>query len=121
MMSTEDNQMDTMTKKNSSMLKPAKKKKAKRENSGSSIRSKAVNTAVECYWETEPARAHEDDEMKNQLESSIDRKRLKVIMEGKIREEKAKFKQNILSSVGFSSGGATSTNKLRGAMEGDFF
>ena len=41
-------------------------------------------------------------------------------MEGKIKEEKAKFKQNILSSV-VSSGGATSTNKLRGAMEGDFF
>ena len=64
MMSTEDNQMDTMTKKNSSMLKPAKKKKAKRENSGSSIRSKAVNAPVECTWTTEPARAHEDAELK---------------------------------------------------------
>ena len=64
MMSTEDNQMDTMTKKNSSMLKPAKKKKAKRENSGSSIRSKAIVTTVECTWETEPVRAHEDAETK---------------------------------------------------------
>ena len=42
-------------------------------------------------------------------------------MEAKIREEKAKFKQNILSTVGSSYGGATNTNKLRGAMEGDFF
>ena len=42
-------------------------------------------------------------------------------MEAKIREEKAKFKQNILSSVGFSSKDGTLSNKLRGATEGDFF
>ena len=64
-MSTEDNHMATMTKMNSSMLKPAKKKKTKRENSGSSIRSKKTAVApVECTWTTEPVRAHEDAELK---------------------------------------------------------
>ena len=56
------------------VLKPQKKKKIKRESSATSIRSKKVVAPVEVDdWEF--VRPHEDEDLQNQLESSIDKKR----------------------------------------------
>ena len=58
----------------SAVLKPQKKKKSKRESSATSMKSKKVVAPVEVEdWEF--VRPHEDEDLQNQLESSIDKKR----------------------------------------------
>ena len=60
----------------SAVLKPQKKKKAKRENSATSFKSKKSKVAAPVEVEDwEFVRPHEDEDLQNQLESSIDKKR----------------------------------------------
>ena len=53
--------------------KPQKKKKSKRDNSANSIRSKVFTPVEVAEWEF--IRPDESKEMATQLESSIDKKR----------------------------------------------
>ena len=112
-----------MSSENAALQPPHKKKQIhKRETSGDSVNTKR-STAVQPYQTEDEkfVRPHEDEQMQNHLETSIEKKRQRITMEAKIREEKAKFKQNIMSGVGLSSGGGSMSNKLRGATEADFF
>ena len=113
-----------ISSENVALVPPHHKKKQsnKRETSGDSVNTKRSAVVQPYPWVEEKfVRPHEDEQMQNHLETSIEKKRQRITMEAKIREEKAKFKQNIMSGVGLSSGGGSMSNKLRGATEADFF
>ena len=59
---------------------------------------------------------------KKELEGYIEKKRLRVTNEARIREEKERQKQDILNEMAaLAKGGGMANNKLRGAADSDFF
>lgn len=79
-----------------------------------------VPQAIE--WKNDVVRPHESGLVdREEIERSIDKKRIRVAMEAKHKAEKAKAQTNPFGVVSIGRKGGIPTTKLRGINEADFF